>query len=90
MPAFNGGDQPLARVGSDLGGSIRVRESIDPDDFRGGFAVWSGTSFAAPIVAGAIASALDAASLQPFGSGSLADRVKASSVALQKVTAVAP
>ena len=27
----------------------RVRESIDPDDFRGGFALWSGTSFSAPL-----------------------------------------
>ena len=28
---------------------------IDPDDFRGGFAVWSGTSFAAPLLAGQLA-----------------------------------
>ena len=33
----------------------RVRESIDPDDYRGGFGLWSGTSFAAPVVAGEIA-----------------------------------
>jgi hypothetical protein len=31
------------------------RESIDPDDFTGGFALWSGTSFAAPTMAGRIA-----------------------------------
>ena len=31
------------------------RETLDADDFRGGFGVWSGTSFAAPVVAGRIA-----------------------------------
>lgn len=31
------------------------RETLDIDDFRGGFGVWSGTSFAAPVVAGRIA-----------------------------------
>lgn len=31
------------------------RETLDVDDFRGGFGVWSGTSFAAPVVAGRIA-----------------------------------
>lgn len=34
------------------------RETIDPDDFRSGFATWSGTSFAAPLAAAALASAL--------------------------------
>lgn len=33
----------------------RRRETLDIDDFRGGFGVWSGTSFAAPVVAGRIA-----------------------------------
>ncbi|MET3805180.1 hypothetical protein ABIB25_002180 [Nakamurella sp. UYEF19] len=28
------------------------RGTIDPDQFRGGFATWSGTSFAAPVLAG--------------------------------------
>jgi Subtilase family len=34
------------------------REALDPDDYRGGFAVWSGTSFSAPLVAAHIAKAL--------------------------------
>lgn len=54
MPALQGGLLPTARTRC-LG---RVRESIDPDDFRGGFAVWSGTSFAAPYFAGQVAAAL--------------------------------
>jgi subtilisin family serine protease len=33
----------------------RPRDAIDPDDFRGGFAVWSGTSFAGPLMAGQVA-----------------------------------
>ncbi|MBL0885387.1 S8 family peptidase [Myceligenerans indicum] len=33
----------------------RVRETSDPDDFTGGFASWSGTSFAAPVLAGELA-----------------------------------
>ena len=50
-PPFRGGSQPAVR--DDLGG-LR-RETVDPDDYVGGFAVWSGTSFAAPYVAGEIA-----------------------------------
>src|SRR5690606_35423443 len=39
-----------------------VRGTLDPDDYSGGFATWSGTSFAAPAVAGALAAHLVAAS----------------------------
>lgn len=35
-------------------------ESVDRDDFTGGFGVWSGTSFAAPVLAGEIAASLSA------------------------------
>lgn len=48
---FNGGVQAGTR--DDAFG--RCRETLDADDFRGGFGVWSGTSFAAPVVAGQIA-----------------------------------
>jgi subtilisin family serine protease len=56
MPPFQGGLEPMARTRA----YGRVRESIDPDDFarrdaEGGFAVWSGTSFAAPYLAGKVA-----------------------------------
>ncbi len=34
------------------------REALDPDDYSGGFALWSGTSFSAPLVAADIAKAL--------------------------------
>jgi hypothetical protein len=51
---FQGGRQSLAR--STAFG--RPRDTIDPDDFRGGFGVWSGTSFSAPLLAGRLASEL--------------------------------
>ncbi|MBB6039225.1 S8 family peptidase [Phytomonospora endophytica] len=36
----------------------RLRESFDPDDFSSGYAMWSGTSFAAPVIAAKLAAAL--------------------------------
>jgi hypothetical protein len=41
------------------------REALDPDDYRGGFATWSGTSFAAPLLAAYIAQALLADAADP-------------------------
>jgi hypothetical protein len=34
------------------------REALDPDDYRGGWAIWSGTSFATPYLAALIARSL--------------------------------
>ncbi|HEV2344843.1 MAG TPA: S8 family serine peptidase [Actinocrinis sp.] len=41
------------------------RQTLDPDDFRSGFATWSGTSFAAPFVAAELARGLIAAAAGP-------------------------
>jgi len=38
--------------------SVPTRGAVDHDDYRGGFGLWSGTSFAAPALAGDIAKAL--------------------------------
>jgi len=48
FPAVNGAARAELAPGGD-------RESADPDDFTGGFARWSGTSFAAAIHAGRLA-----------------------------------
>ncbi|MDQ1742136.1 MAG: hypothetical protein QOE23_475 [Pseudonocardiales bacterium] len=56
MPTtFNGSLQATAAV--HLTGS-ELRSTIDPDNFHGGFATWSGTSFAAPILAAELAKLL--------------------------------
>lgn len=55
MPeTFHGGLSPVS-TSTAFG---RRRSTIDPDDYRSGFAVWSGTSFAAPTVAGRLAQEL--------------------------------
>jgi serine protease len=54
LPPFQGGLEPEARTEA----WQRKRESIDPDDYTGSFALWSGTSFAAPIFAGRLAARL--------------------------------
>jgi subtilisin family serine protease len=43
------------------------REALDPDDYSGGFAVWSGTSFSAPLLAAHIARSLLAGAADPGG-----------------------
>jgi hypothetical protein len=51
---MSGGLMPMAEVVLDG----RVRQAPDMDDFSSGFAIWSGTSFAAPLFAGWISGAL--------------------------------
>jgi hypothetical protein len=41
------------------------REALDPDDYAGGFAVWSGTSFSAPLLAAHITRSLLAGAADP-------------------------
>jgi subtilisin family serine protease len=61
LPDFYGGIQASARDDE----YERERLTIGPEDFRGGFAVWSGTSFAAPWVAGRVAAGLGAQAVDP-------------------------
>jgi serine protease len=71
LPPFEGGLQPIARTMA----YQRVRESLDPDDYTGHFAVWSGTSFAAPLFAGWLAADLVSSLEAPGSPGSRADAV---------------
>jgi subtilisin family serine protease len=65
-------------------GQPQERASLDPDDYSAGFAVWSGTSFSAPLLAAHFAQALlDGAAGSPGlrldvpGPGAAADRALA-------------
>ena len=66
---FNASSQPSTVVNIPGEGT---RATIDQDDFTGGFATWSGTSFAAPYLAGQIAAAVLSGrfgSLDPIDAG---------------------
>jgi subtilisin family serine protease len=58
VPVWEGAAGPGLSYPDPLGLGPWVRTAPDPDDLRSGFAVWAGTSFATPVVAGLLANAL--------------------------------
>jgi hypothetical protein len=92
MPPFQGGLMPMAETWA----YGRERASIDPDNYRrgekktGGFALWSGTSFAAPMMAGKIATALVNKLPDEGEADSKADAVARGWAAVAEVTAITP
>jgi serine protease len=81
-PTFEGGYQ--ASVATEHLG--RERSSVDPDDFTGGFGTWSGTSFAAPLLAGRIAQHM----LESAPHGHVDQDVKRAWAALEALTTLKP
>jgi subtilisin family serine protease len=61
LPAFDASHAPTVEL--DHGGFRR--STVDPDDFSSGFGLWSGTSFAAPILVGEIAQHLNTVDTLP-------------------------
>lgn len=56
---------------------LGTRESLEVDDFRSGYAIWAGTSFAAPAVAAQIARLLKDDDLSDIGPAATLDRARA-------------
>jgi subtilisin family serine protease len=67
MPTWLRGDRsPDLRTGSAGARPGTARETLDIDDYSGGVGIWSGTSFAAPLVAATVAVELLAHSKGPL------------------------
>ncbi|GII98728.1 subtilase family protein [Sediminihabitans luteus] len=97
MPTtLDGPATPSRRLADRL--SSGVRATIDPDGFDGGFATWSGTSFAAPVLAGELAASILAARTGGTGAersdrdtvDAAAGRVAEAWAAVQEVLGLAP
>jgi subtilisin family serine protease len=84
---FDASGQPVAELITATG---EWRSTLDPDDYSAGFAVWSGTSFAAPILAGQIAAELLDLDVDGLRAGGVKAAVALGWLAIAKATAHDP
>lgn len=83
LPLVDSGAQ--AAFAAPFGSPQRRRTAHDPDDARGGFGVWSGTSFSAPVLAGQLAQELvDNIPKGPEAPGDMRARALAALAAAEK------
>jgi subtilisin family serine protease len=84
---FDASGQPVAELITPAG---EWRSTLDPDDYSAGFAVWSGTSFAAPVLAGQIAAQLLELDIDGVRAGGVKAAVALGWLAIAKATVQDP
>lgn len=84
VPLWEGAAEGGLDLLDGAGAGPDLRTAPDPDDLRTGFAVWAGTSFATPVIAGMLANALTTTECGEIGSDAGIDRARAALAAVDR------
>jgi hypothetical protein len=76
VPLWEGAADGGLALADGAGRETFRRTASDPDDLRTGFALWAGTSFATPVIAGMLANALATSRSCEPGVGRAKDALK--------------
>lgn len=76
VPVWEGAEEGDISLLDGAGLGPDLRTAPDPDDLRSGFAVWAGTSFATPVIAGLLAGALTTTTASEVGTAACVDRAR--------------